>query len=273
TDGGETWSKQLALGTDLTSVSCSSITLCLTADTEGNVTAFDPSSLAVWISGQGTVSSDPPGLSCLGETCAGSFEGMVELEARPAAGFAFAGWLGCQRISATNCDVTVSGATEVTAVFVKEAETPVIAPFEGDQHGCANGGLEVTVAGHTTYVCDGADGANGASGQEGAPGKEGPRGNEGSPGKEGAQGPPGPASKVTCKVKRESKQKVNVTCTVTQSASSARVHLRWRLTRNGHTVSHGTSTGTLRLDLRHLHRGRYLLYIQGQRRPTAVVVA
>ena len=40
--GGGGWAEQYTTGTDLTSVSCPSSTLCLTADTTGNVTAFAP---------------------------------------------------------------------------------------------------------------------------------------------------------------------------------------------------------------------------------------
>jgi YD repeat-containing protein len=40
--GGESWSKQYALGDKLTSVSCTSSSLCVAADTTGNVTTFDP---------------------------------------------------------------------------------------------------------------------------------------------------------------------------------------------------------------------------------------
>ena len=44
TNGGESWTKELALGDKLTSVSCASSSLCVTVDTTGNVTAFYPSS-------------------------------------------------------------------------------------------------------------------------------------------------------------------------------------------------------------------------------------
>ncbi|MGA8352793.1 MAG: hypothetical protein WB698_01320 [Solirubrobacteraceae bacterium] len=43
TNGGSSWSKAWELGGDLTSVSCASSTLCLTAGTSGQVTAFNPS--------------------------------------------------------------------------------------------------------------------------------------------------------------------------------------------------------------------------------------
>jgi hypothetical protein len=50
------------------------------------------------------------------------------------------------------------------------------------------------------------------------------------------------------------------------------VLLRWRLVRRGRTVNHGVGTGTLRLDLHPLRPGRYLLYVQGQPRPTAITI-
>ena len=42
TNSGSAWSKAYALSDDLTSVSCASTTLCLTADTTGHITAFRP---------------------------------------------------------------------------------------------------------------------------------------------------------------------------------------------------------------------------------------
>jgi len=42
TNSGATWTKAYALSDDLTSVSCASTTLCLTADTTGHVTTFRP---------------------------------------------------------------------------------------------------------------------------------------------------------------------------------------------------------------------------------------
>ena len=41
-NGGESWSKQYALGDKLTGVSCASSSLCVTVDTTGHVTTFDP---------------------------------------------------------------------------------------------------------------------------------------------------------------------------------------------------------------------------------------
>ncbi len=46
TDGGETWNGQYTPGGDLTSVSCASSSLCVTASTQGETTAFNPSGVA-----------------------------------------------------------------------------------------------------------------------------------------------------------------------------------------------------------------------------------
>jgi hypothetical protein len=258
--------------------------------------------LTVTVTGEGEVSG-PGGIAC---TSAGNgtsaceselVEGSeVELEAAPAEGYTFAGWLGCKRLAAGRCEVALSAAQEVTAVFLKEAEAPVITPFAGNEHGCAGGGVAVTVGASTTYVCNGSSGANGANGTNGTTGKEGPkgsegpqgiegiqgvegpRGKEGTQGKEGAQGkvgpqgPQGPVAKVTCKVKQQGTKKVKVICTVAQSASSASVDLRWHLVHDGRSVNQGISRGALRLNLHRLHPGRYLLYVQGQRHATAIVL-
>ena len=122
TDGGATWNKQLALGSDLTSVSCASTSLCVTGDAAGDVTAFASPvfPLTVFITGEGEVSSAPAGIKCSTEECVHAFEGEVTLTAAKAgAGYEFAGWLGCRKVSATSCTVDVTAASEVTAVFLK----------------------------------------------------------------------------------------------------------------------------------------------------------
>ncbi len=238
------------------------------------VTVPTPELLNVWLggSGSGTVTSSPSGISCPSTCTYGYAPGSgVTLTETPASGSTFAGWLGCKHLAATECEVAMNEASEVTAVFLKEAEAAVITPFSGALGGCTNGGLEVTANGHTTYVCDGVEGTTGAAGTNGADGKEGLPGSDGPQGKEGPRGPVGPPSRVTCRVKQPGKAEVKVTCIVTD-ASGSRLHLGWRFTRNGHTVTHGTSDGALRLDLRHLRPGRYLLSVQGQKHATAIAV-
>jgi hypothetical protein len=281
-NGGTTWSDQLALGTDLTSVSCASSSLCVTADTAGNVTAFAPPHfpLTVFITGQGEVESTPAGIKCSTEECSYALEGEVTLTAaKAAAGYEFAGWLGCKKVSATSCTVDVTAATEVTAVFLKagkegpagkNAEEVVITPFAGDEHGCADGGIEVKVgiAGPPSYVCNGSKGANGENGKEGSPGKEGPAGNvgaQGPAGPTGAQGPAGKVELVTCRTVKGKQhcttKLVSGTVNFTTTGSAAQA----TLSRHGVVYAAGTARTargqmSLRLTpLRSLRPGKYTL--------------
>lgn len=268
-NNGETWSKRLALGTGLTSVSCSAVNLCVTTDSAGNVTAFVPVELTVWIAGEGSVSSAPAGLSCASKACAGSFEGMVELEAHPAAGFTFAGWLGCEHVSSSSCEVTVSGSTEVTAAFLKEAEAPAVTPFEGTQHGCMAGGLEVSAAGRTAYICNAIPGT---TGKEGPLGHEGSQGHQGPPGKDGAQGPAGPQGPlgkvelVTCRtLKRKQHCTAKLVSGPVRFTVAGGVAAQATLSRHGTVYAAGTARrahGHLSLRLlpvRRLRTGKYTL--------------
>jgi hypothetical protein len=217
------------------------------------------SELTVWLSGQGTVSSTPPGLVCAGESCTGTFEGPVTLEAHPAAGWTLAGWLGCRHTSASACIVTVTSPTEVTAVFIKEGVQGGTGPA-----GAAGGTGPRGTAGDT--------GPAGPGGAGGPTGPNGPAGAKGDTGPAGAQGPQGPAAKVTCKVKNGSGGKAKVTCTVRQGASASGSALQWRLTRGDKILRHGSGRGDLRLDLAGLAPGHYRLKIAGQKGATAIVI-
>ena len=138
-------------------------------------------------------------------------------------GYVFVGWIGCKHTGPTTCEVDVTAATEVSAVFLKEGkegprgpEGPtgsngagvtlgVILPGE---HGCANGGTEVVSSLTTTFICDGTNGSNGSNGSNGAAGGQG---SVGPAGPAGAQGPDGPAGKVqlvTCKTVKIGKKKM-----------------------------------------------------------------
>jgi hypothetical protein len=179
--------------------------LCLVVTTVSETTTYGPISftthggvaLTVHLTGEGEVESSPFGIACETEQCFHVFENEspVTLSATPKPGYLFAGWLGCERILLGACEITPPARSEVTAVFVKEAEQPSVTPFAGNEHGCPGGGVEVTAGGHTAYLCNGTngtDGTNGETGKEGPQGKEGSLGKEGPAGKVGAQGPAGP---------------------------------------------------------------------------------
>jgi hypothetical protein len=141
---------------------------------------------------------------------------------------------------------------------------------------CAFGGLKLTSETGIAFVCNGAPGPQGPSGAQGpggSNGSDGARGPSGAAGPQGPQGPQGPAGKVkvVCKVKQQGNH-VKVTCKVQQGKNKkrARRHLRWRLMKRGHAMSHGSSKGTLRLNLKNLRPGRYVLHVNG--RGTAIVV-
>jgi hypothetical protein len=170
----------------------------------------------------------------------------------------FGGWIGCPHTGANECEVDVTAATEVTAVFLKAGP-------EGQQGAEGAKGTK------------GENGTNGENGKEGSPGKEGPPGTEGPFGKVGAQGPAGPAGAqgpagpagqvelVTCK-KVKGKQHctsklVSGTVKFTTVGSSAQA----TLSRHGVVYAAGTArTARGRMSLRllpvrRLRPGRYTL--------------
>src|SRR5437867_4654829 len=69
--------------------------------------------------GNGTVTSDPPGIDC-GATCSASYVSgtVVTLTARPDLVSIFNGWSGCDAVSGTTCTVTMGAARSVTAHFL-----------------------------------------------------------------------------------------------------------------------------------------------------------
>ena len=75
--------------------------------------------LAVGVTGNGSVTSSPPGISC-GSTCSADFgnETNVSLTATPSSGWAFSGWSGACSGS-SNCTVTMTSAQSVTATFAQ----------------------------------------------------------------------------------------------------------------------------------------------------------
>jgi hypothetical protein len=88
---------------------------------EGN----DPYALTVSVSGSGSVSSNPDGITC-GSTCTASFDrgSEVSLTANPSAGSRFVGWSGACSGANASCTVTLKAAASVTATFGAAAKPP-----------------------------------------------------------------------------------------------------------------------------------------------------
>jgi len=73
--------------------------------------------LMVGVSGKGTVTSSPTGITC-GKTCSANYQsGMVTLTATPGSGFAFVGWSGACNGTATSCTVSMTTTQTVNATF------------------------------------------------------------------------------------------------------------------------------------------------------------
>jgi hypothetical protein len=251
-NAGATWTKEQETSIEMTSVSCASITLCVAADKSGDVTAFtalaaDRSTLSVRLTGEGKVESNPAGMVCGSEECEGQFAGPVTLTASANTGYVFAGWLGCEHLTAEKCEVDVTAQSQVTAVFLKAGE-------KGEK------GEEGKVGKEGPAGNEGKAGATGPAGEKGATGAAGTQGPAGPP---GAQGPAGRVELVTCK-KVGGKQKCTtklVSGTVTFTAASARA----TLSRHGVVYAAGTASTargrmSLRLTpLRSLRPGKYTL--------------
>ncbi len=128
-----TWSTGPCAGE--TSTSCSFvINPSTTASTVTGVFNTNPvpgdSSLSVTIAGNGSVSSDPPGIdACDSGTCADNFVtgSTVTLTATPSGTSLFAGWSGdvCDGVTSTLCSFAIATTTSVTATFTPPPSEPV----------------------------------------------------------------------------------------------------------------------------------------------------
>jgi hypothetical protein len=102
---------------------------------QNSLTAVHPLSVTLAGDGSGTVTSDPAGIDC-GEDCGEGYEAgtPVSLTATPDEGSVFEGWSGdCSGTG--SCDVTMSGARDVTATFSPAA------PSCGEGEQCDSGTL------------------------------------------------------------------------------------------------------------------------------------
>jgi uncharacterized repeat protein (TIGR02543 family) len=80
-----------------------------------------PFTLTTTLSGPGTLTSNPTGISC-GSDCSESYASgtRVTLTATPATGYAFIGWSGACSGTATTCTVTMDAAKTVKAGFTAQ---------------------------------------------------------------------------------------------------------------------------------------------------------
>ena len=113
-------------------------TCTVTMNAAQTVTAnFVPNTLAVTVTGTGTVISDIPGtgvgISC-NPTCADNYNvgAVVTLTATPGAGQYFTGWGGACAGATPTCVVTMSAAQNVTAAFGAQDSLSVIIVGSGD---------------------------------------------------------------------------------------------------------------------------------------------
>jgi Divergent InlB B-repeat domain/Collagen triple helix repeat (20 copies) len=227
--------------------------------------------------GQGTVVSSPPGIDCAAACFTESAElepGSVTLTETPAAGYEFAGWIGCKATALTTCEVTLSVPTEVMAIFLKAGNEGKAGP-QGPAGGEGEEGKEGKEgkvgpsgpAGATGST--GATGAAGTAGQKGADGATGPAGAAGPVGPAGAAGPQGPAGAdgkvqfVKCVTVKQGNKKVQKCTTklvsgpLTLKAAAASAHAT--LSRRGVVYAAGiarTIRGRLSLRLRSSRRLR-----------------
>ncbi len=155
---------------------------------------------------------------------------MTLTVAKAGAGYEFAGWIGCARVSGTDC--TVTAASKVTALFLKAVK-------EGP-------------AGN-----EGPAGTEAPTGKEDKAGAAGPASEKGSTGKQGENGLPGvqgPAGKielVTCETVKGKKHCTTKLVSGTVKFTTAGSSTQATLSRHGRVYAAGTARlGRGRMSLR-----------------------
>jgi alpha-tubulin suppressor-like RCC1 family protein len=103
--------------TTITATDSSGARASTTLTVVGQTSQFNLSVLRAG-AGTGSVTSNPPGISC-GADCSEAYDSgtSVTLTASAAGGSTFAGWSGCDAVSGTTCTVTMNAARAVTATF------------------------------------------------------------------------------------------------------------------------------------------------------------
>ncbi len=108
--------------------------------------------------GEGTVTSSPAGINC-GPACAEEThefeEGRtVTLAAAEAPGSHFEGWTGCTaEPNASECEVEIAAAEEVTAKFAPNPPQPLVVEVQGEGE-VTGTGIACTEAGNGTAACE-----------------------------------------------------------------------------------------------------------------------
>jgi hypothetical protein len=97
------------------------------------VCAASSQTLTVSVTGSGTVTSAPAGISCSAGTCSASFaaNASVQLTATPAARWRFGGWTGALSGTAHPQTVAMSGARSVGATFLPNMPAEMTSPAPG----------------------------------------------------------------------------------------------------------------------------------------------
>jgi len=105
--------------------------------------------LNVTINGNGSVNSDPAGISCTGGTCSNSTDftsnQTVVLTALTSWNYDFTGWSGPCVVNANLCTVSVNGLTEVTATFTAKQLCKVGTDYFASMQDAYNAAVEGSV--------------------------------------------------------------------------------------------------------------------------------
>jgi uncharacterized repeat protein (TIGR02543 family) len=105
--------------------------------------------------GNGTITSNPAGISCSSGTCISSYVGTVTLTATPNSGYQFAGWSGACSDANVICNVPMTAAQDVTANF-----TPLATGTGSDWQVISSSGndLKAVIYGNGLFVAVGDSG-------------------------------------------------------------------------------------------------------------------